>query len=193
MTMIEFEAWISDNYLELRKLSRCLVGNQNGDDVLHDMIESMCAGRHSLPPGLSVGIFAKELIHDNLNLIKSAEKLHQAMDQFGISLEVLGEDTFLDISQGGKGEPPSEVGRLIKNRIKRGADPAVREVEKKASHLFYGQTGDTRWRYQTMRDGRLFDERAVRSLAESIHRTSQRVRHMGWPGFSHTEFGTENA
>lgn len=49
--------------------------------------------------------------------------------------------------------------------------------------------GSARWRFQTLRDNRLFDERAVRSLAESMHKASQSYRHFGEQGFAFSEFG----
>jgi len=52
--------------------------------------------------------------------------------------------------------------------------------------------GIARWRFQTLRDDRRFDQRAVASLAESMHKASRRIRHDGEPGFSYTEFGAEN-
>lgn len=53
--------------------------------------------------------------------------------------------------------------------------------------------GVARWRFQTLRDDRLFDERAIRSLAASMHKASNAVRHFGEHGFAFSEFGQEVA
>jgi hypothetical protein len=203
MTMKEFEGWVSDNYEELVKLARSVVG-QEGQDLLHNMIEGMCEGREKLPPmpieKMGVGVFAKYLLNDRYNATDADQNRRQAMESFAGSLNALGPDVYLDTSLG-SGRPgdelPSEIGKAIrarKERERRAAttDPAC-SLEAINSLRFEGRIeGNVRWRFQQMRDGRLFDERAVRSLAESMHRASHRHLYFSEAGHSQMEWGLED-
>lgn len=183
MTVKQFEAWVSDNYKELVKVARIAAG-EVGRDLLHTMIESVCDGREALPPfpieKLTVGRFMKPLKRDLMNADDHNRREAQAMGRFGTSLEVLGEDVFIDTASS-------------RSHHKKGAgaqsSASLVEPEKWTGPM----PGTIRWRYQQLRDGRLFDERAVRSLAESMHRASHRYRHMGEHGFSFTEYSQEVA
>lgn len=198
MTVKEFEGWVSDNYEELAKMAKQVIQRDDAVDILHNLIESICDGS-ARPPKISVGklqvgYFATALRHDKINEQVMGANRAEVLARFAASLEVLGEDTFTDTKEATKRRLHRE--EWLAKREASGSTPVcvVEEAaaeELQPGHLFYGQAGVARWRYQQLRDGRLFDERAVRSLAESMHRTSQRMRHFGERGYSYTEFGQE--
>jgi hypothetical protein len=70
MTMLEFEAWVTDHYDALLSMARDVI-RDNPDDILHDMIESYCDGRRALPQipveSVKVGLFRKVLIGRRIN------------------------------------------------------------------------------------------------------------------------------
>lgn len=194
MSMQQFEAWVSDHYEDLVGIARTVSRNDpDGVDLLHNLIESVCAGEQAVPSALSNGWFATRVYGMARNHRGSDQKTQNRLkSRFAESVEVLGlEDTMLDLTR------LKKANNARRQKVKRAVtSPAYLEAEAAREltpgHLFYGpMQGNTRWRFQQMRDGCLFDERAVRSLAESMHRASHRYRHMGEHGFSHTEWGTE--
>lgn len=190
MTMKEFEAWVSDHYEELvGAAERATKDDHRAVDLLHELIESVCEGRTKLPTKAYdlAGWFGWKLRDDLADAVKRDATMGRVADRLAASLIALGpSDTYSDATT----QKRRQAQRKRREAAKRGSSVAVVT----APIPFVGNPGgNVRWRYQQLRDGRLFDERAVRSLAESIHRTSQRIRHFGRAGFSHTEFGTENA
>lgn len=189
MTMLEFEAWVSDHYEELRGIAATVTRNSpQAEDHLHNLIESVCSGELPLPEHLETGWFASKVHGRQRNTIGSDRITEERLKgRFAQSVLTIGpEDTFLDLTRQKKA-----ANARRQKLAKRSAANSPDVLEETASRLFNGQSGDTRWRYQQLRDGRLFNERAVRSLADSMHRTSQRYRHFGQAGFSHVEWGTE--
>lgn len=198
MTALEFEAWISDNYDEL--LSRWIAGNRDGQDeqdafhaALEGMIESgfeTVNARIAEEPDFDLFIWTTNQLRGYLKRIRDSRRTrNEAMADFE-DQAVLGSDRFLDperdrIKRHQRRLRLQQNGSL-EHSLKLEGD-ASQEV--RAGHLFYGQTGQIRWRYQTLRDNKLFNERAIRSLADSMHRASQSYRHDGEHGFAYSEFG----
>lgn len=208
MTIHEFEAWVSDNYEELVKLAKHVAG-PTGQDLLHDAIEGMCEGREQLPPfepeEMGVGVFAKYLINDKTNASEAEANRAKAMGSFATSFTALGDDVFVDtnLGNGRKGDPeqyPSEMGKAIRARKRREAREA--RAKKSTTEPAYplnalewtGFPRDgVRWRKQQLRDNKLFDQRAVKSLRASIRGVSARYRHFHEFGVPYTQFGQESA
>lgn len=188
MTIIEFEAWVSDHYEELVSAAeRATKDDHRAVDLLHELIESVCEGRTQLPKKIYdlAGWFGFKLRDDLADASKRDATRGRVTDRLAASLLVLGPgDTFADTERSKR----AQAQRRRREAAKRGSTVGTEGI---ADVLIGNPGGTARWRYQQLRDGRLFDERAVRSLADSMHRASQRRRHFGWPGFSHTEFGTE--
>lgn len=199
MKMQEFESYVSDHYEALVQTAQNVTRCQDAVDMLHALIESICEKRHALPPGkvadLTPGWFGNALKGDLLNQHQAHSRASRKHERFAASLNTLGpEDTYLDTKAMNK----AKLARTAKIK-RRAGTAAVLQMERDAAellepgHLFYGPLhGNVRWRYQQLRDGRLFDERAVRSLADSMHRASQRQLHFQQHGLSHLDWGTES-
>jgi hypothetical protein len=185
MTVMEFEGWISDNYEELVK--RANIATKFNDDavpLLHQVVEYVLEDPEKRipqrPGGDLFGWFFVAMQTTRKANFRGQQIRAELFEQVASDIEVLGQgDAFAD--------------------TRRAREANRKALKRKPSNDELGMglqwdgplTGNARWRYQQLRDGRLFDERALRSQAEAMHRASQRQRHDGWPGFSHTEFGTE--
>lgn len=221
MTVLEFEAFVSEHYEELCGKAK-MVGMQR--DALHDVVEGMLSAPERIEPLVEselMGWFVSAMRHDKMDELRHENAQRRLGEEFAASVKTLGEaDTYADTSRRkwhleAAGRPrkssapiaPSvdELKHTCKPRETASTACAAcnarrkeRRREQKAETLeglqvswITGPAGNVRWRFQQLRDGRLFDERAVRSLADSMHRASERIRHFGEPGYSYTEFGQE--
>lgn len=192
ITMMEFEVWVSDNYDALVTIARQQTrGGQDAVDLLHRLVELVIDnGLSRLNPSYTFEVwFALELKHDFWNETTVRENASRNLDKVAGWISVLGEaDTFADT----KRAAVNKAKQRMRDKAK-GIQPMGCELEEAASRMFEGRSeGNTRWRYQQLRDGRLFYERAVRSLAESMHRASQRQRHFSQAGVSLLDWGVED-
>lgn len=202
MTVLEFEAWVSDHYEDLKGIANTVTRRSHSAiDYLHNLIESVTTGERPVPDpigGTLTGWFATKLAGRARNERGSDTRVQRRLKgRLAQSLLTIGpEETYSDFEQEKKRN--TNQGR-IRSRQKakdlgRGADAALVYLNGIAGIEWDGpMSGVVRWRFQTLRDNRLFDALAVRSIAESMHKASARLRHDGWPGYSHTEFGQENA
>jgi len=165
----------------------------DAQDVLHGFIEYMLDDVSLFPTDRPisnpVGFFCRGVQLRILSAGRDRAVAARLLRELAHEIETLGpQEVGIDTLRAKQAKADRRRGSKASsiNKQEEEASSSVR-----AGHLFHGQTGDTRWRYQQLRDGRLFDERAVRSLADSMHRTSQRYRHFGVAGFSHVEWGTE--
>lgn len=220
MTMLEFEAWVSDHYDELAARTSRVRADV---DVLHTIIERLLEQPERIEgfePNLLMGWFTTEMGRRGIDAARRSGSVDDLNIRLGQSLKALGTDTFVELDPikdsirkkrltrnvrvrpalDVKTRPahtchaPDRVGRCqactwnqTQNRRKKMAE----KIEGLQINWITGPCGNVRWRFQQMRDGRLFDERAVRSLAESMHRASHRYRHFGEHGFAFSEFGQE--
>jgi Asp-tRNA(Asn)/Glu-tRNA(Gln) amidotransferase A subunit family amidase len=188
MNLRQFEAFVSDRYEELVEGAQRVTRHaERAIEHLHDAVEAVIDGRVSLPGDEvtePIGWVMRVVRFKQMEAYEKDVNRSNLNQRFEAEVETLGqEDAFLD---------PARLKAAAKQRRYRVKKAGHAEIPPKLME-FTGPMGSTRWRFQTLRDGRLFDERAVRSMAASLHRASQRIRHMGEPGFSHTEFGMENA
>lgn len=198
MTVIEFEAWVSDNYDEL--LSRWIEGNRDGQDeqdAFHSALEGMLANgletvnaRMDSEPDFNLFIWTMNQIRGYLKSIRGSRRARaEAMEDFS-NQGVLGDDRFADPER-------DRVKRHQRNlRLKQnGSLEHSYQLEEEASnemrlgHLFYGQVGSIRFNYQTRRDNALFGKKAMQSLGERVRQTTDRYHHFGEPGNPYSEFG----
>lgn len=196
MTVIEYEAWVSDNYEAMLALARQQCRAQRSTfneemaiDLLHHLVEQMLekpALIESLRVDSLMGWFNRALWRDALNAQRDAGVRRRLDGAVAEAVEILGCDAYVDAH---------EIAKTRRDFNKTARKQQAARTRSGASPLIESFTGPmpgcTRWRFQTMRDGRLFDERAVRSLAESIHRASHSYRHFGEHGFAYSEFGQE--
>jgi hypothetical protein len=184
--ILEFEAWVSDNYDELAKRARIATKFQDeyAEPVLHQVVEYVLESPDKRIPKRG-DLFAW--------FYSAMEMTHRANMRGRYIRDGLDEQILADIETLGQDEAFADTRR---------ASEANRHIRKQSNVKAEGleslawdgpMPGVARWRFQTLRDNRLFDERAVRSIAESMHKASSRIRHDGEPGFSFTEFGRENA
>jgi len=184
VTVLEFEAWVSDNYGELTKRAR--IATKHSDEhavpVLHQVVEYVLEQPEKRIPkrgDLFAWFYSAMAMTHKANL--RGQYIRAGLDK-GIlaDIETLGEgEAFADTRRA------AEANRHIRKQSN------VR-VEGLETLTWDGpMPGVARWRFQTLRDNRLFDERAIRSLAGSMHRASQAYRHFGEHGFAFSEFGQE--
>ena len=190
MTVLEFEAWVSDHYSDL--VSQATAASRGSDaavDLLHRLVESLLERPEKIAefdPARLMGWFNVELRHDFLNTITVQQNEARNLARIGGWIEVLGQgDTFADTRRAAE----ARAKRRMREKAN-GIQPAGYGVEIEIDG--FPRTA-VRWRRQQIRDNRLFDERAIRSLADSMHRASARYRHYGEHGLSYTEFGKEVA
>ena len=197
MTVLEFEAWVSDNYGELAAIAaRVTKHSVSAVDSLHQIIEDLIESPEKLAT-LSGDLspwFNRAIHLAHLEGLRTSV-LHDRLEQeLASDMRVLGEDAFVDAkaANANRRRARHEAGtkRITVNgkriRVQCPTPSVSTEVEWAGP-----MPGTARWRYQQLRDNRLFDERAIRSLADSMHRASARYRHDGEYGFSFTEFGAE--
>ena len=186
MTVLEFEKWVSEHYDEL--VAAALKVTQHSDravDALHGVIEHICSGHSKLPAEqIGVGWVASATRHAFLNLMRDDRAAAAKLDIVRADARVLGLD-------GALSDPRRDKQRLARRRYKDKAKG--KEISPSATGLaLIGNPGGTaRWRYQTLRDDRLFIKRAIRSQAESIWAAVKRQAHGLERGHSYTEFGLE--
>lgn len=200
MTILEFEAWVSDHYDELAQVAR-IACNGAGEDALHSLVEGLCEGREKLPPWdikrLTTGWFMHKLRSDYLNLKTVERHERENLEAVATSYLVLGlGDTHMDTKRAAVIKAQRRM-RLRRKQQSGGMSSVGYPLE--GAQFIGNPGGSIRWRYQQMRDDRLFDERAIRSLGESLKRASRRGLHFGKPGHPHgaalglEPFSQENA
>lgn len=203
MTILEFEAWVSDNYQALRHLSGMITRNATlRDEVLSDVVER-CVRVGDFPPddyGDRVGWFRPRLAHAAIDRASSEQARARLRERFASSLATLGPDVYADTS---RSKAAAATRRMKVNRSM--AAPAssttprakllrarmVEKAETIASHWLTGQCADTRWVYQQRRDSTLFDAQALQSLGEHIRGRSSRS--LRGAGRSYVHWGLEVA
>ena len=203
MTVLEFESWVSDNYNRL--LSLYLDGaarrDQNAQDAFHNALEALLGdeglatvnSRICSEPGFDLFIWVSNHIRGYLkNLRESAKARVNGSEALAIAVATLGDDAYRDTTQEIKRQN-SRRAYLAKTKAAEASTllEGAASHEVRIGHMFHGQLGTSRWRYQTLRDNKLFDLRAVESLRDSIRRAAARYRHFGEHGHSFTEFGGE--
>lgn len=191
MTVQEFEYWVSDNYEELVGVANRVLGHrEQAVDMLHDLVESIIDGRVAIPEIVQPAWFGYALKGDFLNAVDAEGREQAATEAFAVSLAVLGtEDTYQDTRRL-KQQKSDRLGKLRRA----GVIGSVSQLEQAASRVWSGNPGGTaRWRYQQIRDDRLFKTRAIRSQADSLWATVTRQTHGLERGTSYTEFGQEVA
>lgn len=186
MTLKEFEYWVSDNYLELVK--RAHIATKHSDEhaipVLHQVIEYVLdIPERRIPKNgdLFAWFYSAMAMTHKANL--RGQYIRSGLDELICS----------DIQTLGEGDAFADTRRVAEHNRHARKQSNVKTEGLEDIAWDGPMPGVARWRFQTLRDNRLFDERAVRSLAESMHRASQRIRHEGEPGYSYTEFGQEVA
>lgn len=194
MDLKTFEGWVSDHYDELvAAAKRVTKRSEEAVDMLHTVVETIIDSG-SLPDHIDgiVPWIGQAIRRDFYDRLRHDEMSARNLALFGKSLATLGpEDTYLDLNTEDMRRAKQRAYTARHRAKKKGAVSAPIATPLEGVEFTGQMTGNIRWRFQQLRDGRLFDERAVRSLAESMHRTSQRGRHFGEAGYSHTEFGTE--
>jgi hypothetical protein len=193
MDALAFESWVSEHYEELVQIAyRTTRRKQNAAvDLLHDLVEAICeSGKFPSAPDL-MAWFGMALRRDSLDMRDAEQRAALRIERLEASLTALGpQDTY---SHTRDKELAANARRTRAYRARKNGHVTTDSAPMHLQVEFVGRPeGDTRWRYQQLRDGRLFDERAVRSIAESMHKASRRIRHDGEAGFSFTEFGAEN-
>jgi hypothetical protein len=181
MTLLEFEAWISENYKALCAVAKRVtaVRSVNSGELLHGLIEKLLE-KGTIPdhPDL-LAWFGSALRMDSWDEQDRYARERTRMEKFSGSLATLGpEDTFMDPTK------LRAAGQARRHKLKKqGRASSVHTLEVTAAtemgpeNLFYGQAGDARWRYQQRRDARLFDGLALRSLGAHIRGRSSRSLH----------------
>jgi hypothetical protein len=185
VTILEFEAFISDNYDELVKRARIATKFQDeyAEPVLHQVIEYVLEKPEKrIPKG---DLFA--WFYSSMQMSHKANLRGQYI-RTGLDDKILA-----DIQTLGEGEAFAETRRIARHNRHVRKQSNVKTEGLEALAWDGPMPGVTRWRFQTLRDNRRFDGLAIRSLAESMHKASQRYRHHGEHGFSFTEFGQEIA
>lgn len=191
VTVLEFESWVSDNYERLVDMAKAISGGHpDAEDVLHQMVEAICEGRDALPPytpdQLEVGFFSRRLRLDMLDMHESDTRYKQAIKRATESFAVIGpEDTYQDT------DPIRRRRDRAKAYTKRKSAGVSADCSVPTEVWDGPMPGNIRWRFQTLRDNKLFDQRAVESLRASIRGAAARYRHFGEHGYSFTEFGAE--
>ena len=207
MTVLEFEAWVSDNYEELASKAAKILQCRDGKhlDLLHDVVEHLLEKPRRLPNGDPFAFLYVAMERRMLDVMGEDASRASREQMASDNIKILGGDAFANLASQHRNLRKRNA-RLAENG--HGLDVAntsfskdqryrAKKKDEAASGLLAnwltGPSGNIRWRYQQLRDGRLFDERAVRSLADSMHRASARYRHAGEHGVSYTEFGQEVA
>lgn len=177
----ELEAWVADNYAYLRKAARNASKNDpRAADLLHDflnvLIEDPTRFESERPLDRPLAYFARAVQLRCLSAKRDQAVGTRLSAGYKAEVETLG---------------PQEVGVDTQRAVQARADRkradaskgrSTKIVEDQAAQdntwgtLFYGQMGDTRWRYQTKRDAKLFDRMAALSLGEHIRGRSSRSR-----------------
>lgn len=190
MTVLEFESWVSDHYDELTEAAERITRHDTrAIDHLHEAIEAVCDGRVSLPAealASPAGWLMRVVRFKQMEAYDKDVNRTNLHKRFEEEVKTLGlEDASLDPARL-KAAAKQRRYRAKKSKASPNGHPAnPPQVE------FVGQMGSTRWRYQTLRDDRLFRQRAVASLAESLWATVRRQVHGLERGYSYTEFGQE--
>lgn len=208
MTILEFEAWVSDNYSELIAKAAKISQSRDGRhiDLLHDSVEHILEDPDTRLPSGDPFAFLYVAMERRLLDLRTTEANRGGREEAAASgLSVLEEDAFINTERAkraarkraaraavAKNGPAEivEVKDLNKDQRYR-AKKKAEKTEGLISDWLTGPCGNIRWRSQQLRDGRLFDERAVRSLADSMHRTSERCRHGEQAGLAFGEYGPE--
>lgn len=193
MTLKEFEAWVSDHYEDLAGIASTVSRNDPaGVDLLHNLIESVCDGSIPVPEAISTGWFATRVHGMARNHRGSDRRTYgRVLARLTDEISTVGpEDAYLDLTRAKK------ASRDRRKKLK-SASISHAYLEESAAcsvggGIWYGNPGGTaRWRYQQLRDDRLFAARAIRSQADSIWAAAKRQTHGIERGNSYTEFGLE--
>lgn len=197
MTTLEFEAWVSDHYAEIRNLAGMITKNAVlREEVLSDVVER-CVRLGDFPPDDyedKVGWFRPRIVHARIDRADSEQARAKLRERFASSLEALGEDVYVDTS---KAKAAAATRRMKVSRSM--AAPAssvsprarqlrarmVEKAETIAENWLQGQCSDTRWVYQQRRDSTLFDGQVCQSLGEHIRGVSSRSLHAAGRSFVH--------
>lgn len=182
MTVLEFEAWVSDNYDDLVRRARIATkhSDEHATPVLHQVIEYVLDKPEKRIPkqGDLFGWFYSAMAMTHKANLRGQYIRKGLDDQIFADIQALGEDAaFADTRRA------SEANRHIRKQSN------VKTEGLETLEWDGPMPGVARWRFQTLRDDRLFDERAIKSLADSMHKASNAVRHFGEHGFAFSEFG----
>lgn len=184
MTLLEFEAWVSDNYVELCRRARQVTRSDDGNEMLHRAIEHILSDERRLPSRDPFALVYVAMRNEMLQQYGADEVRRRLDSKVGNDVEMLGEDAFVDTTR-------ARWNRASRKRNRKKINWVAMDVSGvPLRHLLSGPTGDTRWIYQQVRDGRLFGDRAVFSLRESIRGVSARSLHGA--GASSVHWGAES-
>ena len=190
MTVLEFEAWVSDNYDELVELATQASKRQgHATDALHGLIESL------IESGNVVGFDPKRLMawfNRNLSRRHIDHLRHEAAQgvlaaKMAAELSVLGPDAYSDTTAENKRKRDRRGNSRRPSRQK----TTVSSVRGLEAQWDGPMPGVARWRFQTLRDDRMFAARALRSHHDSMLAAVKRQCFGLERGSSYTEFGLE--
>jgi len=203
VTVLEFEAWVSDHYKELLKVGRAMSKKRGysydaSADVVHQVIETTLENPERLATiasdarGPMVWTWMTSRLQGYMTAsIMASRTRSAALESFGGELGALGADVYADMGHGTELEKARRA-REKREKRQRPQSPSTSCVASGVDVEWVDFPRDgKRWRKQQQRDNKAFDERAVRSLAESMHKASQAYRHFGEHGFAFSEFGQE--
>lgn len=178
MTLIEFEAWVSENYAALvTAAQRVTRFDVRSKDLLHEAVETIIEGRVPLPEGTpSVGWLMRVVHFKQLERYERDVNYTRLLQRFMAEAEATGlEEALAD---------PARTKSLRKDRRYKAKKKAERQgghhespSQLSVTDVLQGQIGDTRWVYQQRRDAKLYDIQALRSLGEHIRGRSSRSLH----------------
>lgn len=220
MTVLEFESWVTEHYDELVTVARQQCKHAQRDDMASDLLHSIVEGLlsddrdakgnmvrssaekvASLHAERLIRWFNRALSHDAMDAAKARENAAKARSEFEQLATALGADAFTDARAVTEARHSfNQKTRLIQSKNRAGLKSKKNKnrqdrttIANPLEHIEWigSVPGNVRWRFQTLRDDRLFIKRAIASQAESIWAAVKRQTHGLERGNSYTEFGLE--
>lgn len=191
MTVLEFESWVSEHYDELVELSKvlCRSNRATAADTLHAVVEHVLEAPERVEKVVNpIAWFNRAITLRFYSESRDTETATRRTAGFAAEVRTLGlEDAYTDaarvkLAHKQRNHDARRRGKQAPTQL------GVNLVEAKWDGPM---PGVARWRFQTLRDDRLFIKRAIASQAESIWAAVKRQAHGLERGNSYTEFGLE--